>query len=167
MQVTMDALNAKQITALIVRAAPCCRWKTDICLHSTKDACNEDLRDKILGYGTAHQQLPRSPTIKILQTLGNFPGSRGEVLPSPRVWRGHQRLSTRDWNLELHSNSAVTGGQVTHTHVGDMLVTCWQHVASTAKCRHFWPTSPCCGYTKLIPSQYFCVGDCQHSPLSS
>ena len=78
------------------------------CLHSPKDACYEDLRDKILGCGTGHQQLPRSPTTEIRQTLGNFPGSRGEVLPSPRVWRGHQQLSTRDWNLELHSNSAVT-----------------------------------------------------------
>jgi hypothetical protein len=33
-----------------------------------------------------------------------------------------------------------------------------------AKCRHFWPTSPCRGDTKPILTQYFCVGDCRHSP---
>ncbi len=48
-----------------------------------------------------------------------------------------------------------------------MLATCWQHVAPTAKCQHFWPTSPCRGDTKLIPTQYFRVRDRQHSPLSS
>ena len=44
----------------------------------------------------------------------------------------------------------------------EMLATCWQHVAPTAKCWHFWPTSPCHGNTKPISTQYFCVGDCQH-----
>jgi hypothetical protein len=44
------------------------------------------------------------------------------------------------------------------------LPTCWRHVGLTAKCRHFWPTSPCRGDTKPIPTQYFCVGDCRHSP---
>ncbi len=42
--------------------------------------------------------------------------------------------------------------------------TCRQHVGPTAKCRHFWLTSPCRGDTKPIPTQYFCVGDCRHSP---
>ncbi len=44
------------------------------------------------------------------------------------------------------------------------LLTCWRHVGPTAECRHFWPASPCRGDTKPIPTQYFCVEDCQHSP---
>ena len=31
-------------SALIVRAVPCRRWKTGICLHFTEDACNDDLK---------------------------------------------------------------------------------------------------------------------------
>ena len=48
-----------------------------------------------------------------------------------------------------------------------MSPTCWRHIRPTAKCRHFWPTWLCCANTKLIPTQYFCVGDGRHLPLSS
>ena len=41
---------------------------------------------------------------------------------------------------------------------------CWQHVARTAKCLHIWPTCPCRGDTKLIPTHLLCVGVCQHLP---
>jgi hypothetical protein len=44
------------------------------------------------------------------------------------------------------------------------LPTCRQHVGLTVKCQHFWLTSPCRCNTKPTPTQYFCVGDCQHSP---
>jgi hypothetical protein len=37
----------------------------DISLHSPKDTCNEDLMAKLLGCGTAYQQLPWSPTSEI------------------------------------------------------------------------------------------------------
>jgi hypothetical protein len=44
-------------------------------------------------------------------------GSRGVVLPSPRVWKGCQWLSTREWYLMHNSNPSITGGQKhTHTH---------------------------------------------------
>ena len=72
-------------------------------------------RDKLLGCETAHQKLPRSPRSEILQTRWKLPGSRGEVLLSPRVWRELHHLSTRDWYLKPYSNSDVTGGQ-DHTH---------------------------------------------------
>ena len=42
-------------------------------------------------------------------------GSEGGVLLRPRVWRGRHRVSTRDQNLMLYSNSSLTGGQKTHT----------------------------------------------------
>ncbi len=42
-------------------------------------------------------------------------GSRGVVLLSPRVWKGCQRLGTRDWYLMHYSNPSVTKGQK-HTH---------------------------------------------------
>jgi hypothetical protein len=41
---------------------------------------------------------------------------------------------------------------------------CRQHVGPTAKCRHIWRAWSCRGNTKWIPTQHFCVGDCQHSP---
>ncbi len=45
-------------------------------------------------------------------------GYRGVVLLSPRVWKGCQRLGTRDWYLMHYSNPSVTGGQKhTHTHL--------------------------------------------------
>ena len=47
----------------------------------------------------------------------NFSSSRGGVLQRPRGWRGCQRLSTRDWYLKPYSNSAVTRGQNSHTHL--------------------------------------------------
>ncbi len=52
-------------------------------------------------------------------------GSRGVVLLSPRVWKGHQQLGTRDWYLMHYSNPSVTGGQKhthTHTHWQQMIV---------------------------------------------
>jgi hypothetical protein len=42
-------------------------------------------------------------------------GSRRVVLLSPRVWRGCQRVGTRDWYLMHYSTPSVTGGQK-HTH---------------------------------------------------
>jgi hypothetical protein len=42
-------------------------------------------------------------------------GSRGEVLLSPRVWKGCQWVGTRDWYLTHYSNPPVTRGQK-HTH---------------------------------------------------
>jgi hypothetical protein len=43
--------------------------------------------------------------------------------------------------------------------------TCRQHVGPPAKCRQFWPTRPCRADTKLIPTQYFRVGDGWHLSL--
>ncbi len=42
-------------------------------------------------------------------------GSRRVVLLSPRVWKGCQRVGTRDWYLMHYSTPSVTGGQK-HTH---------------------------------------------------
>ncbi len=42
-------------------------------------------------------------------------GSRIVVLLSPRVWKGCQRLGTKNWYLMHYSNPSVTGGQK-HTH---------------------------------------------------
>ena len=82
-------------------------------------------RGKCLGCGATYQQLPRSPTSEILRIcwklLQKVPrnttggGTGGGVLPSLRVWRGRQGVSTRDWNLMPYSNSPLTGGQNTHT----------------------------------------------------
>jgi hypothetical protein len=51
----------------------------------------------------------------------HYRGGTGEgVLPSLRVWRGRQGVSTRDRNLMLDSNSPLTGGQNTHTHTQEL-----------------------------------------------
>jgi hypothetical protein len=42
-------------------------------------------------------------------------GSRGEVLLSPRVWKGCQRMGTRDWSLVNYSSPSVIRDQK-HTH---------------------------------------------------
>jgi hypothetical protein len=91
-------------------------------LHLFRDIC-DDVVGKRLGCGTAYQHLPRSPYIQdttaLLETSLASPqgGSGGGVLLRPREWRGRHRVSTRDWNLMLNSNSSLTGGQKhTHTH---------------------------------------------------
>ncbi len=78
-------------------------------------------RDKFLGCGVAQQQLPRSPTSEIHESVGNHSskpprGSRAVVLLGSRVWRGHH------WGGGLVLVSAcltvsplITGGQA-HTH---------------------------------------------------
>jgi hypothetical protein len=76
------------------------------------------------------------------------------------------------WQQHVHmtiKQRSQGGGElaVATTSWLGMTATCRQHVAPTAKCWHFWLTSPCRGNTKPIPTQYFCVGDCRHSPLSS
>ncbi len=80
-------------------------------------------RDKSLGCGVAHQQLPRSSTSKIHKLVGNPSckpprGPRRVVLLGSRVWR------ERHWGGRLVLVSAcltvsplITGGQAyTHTH---------------------------------------------------
>ena len=47
MRVTTIAQTPSQNSALIVQAVPCQRWITDICLHSTWGACNEDLKEQV------------------------------------------------------------------------------------------------------------------------
>ncbi len=56
---------------------------------------------------------------RLVGTFSSKPpgGSRGVVLLSPRIWKGCQRLGTRDWYLMHFSNPSVTEGQKhTHTH---------------------------------------------------
>ena len=95
-------------------------------LHLFRDIC-DDVVGKRLGCGTAYQQLPRSPYIQdttaSLETSLASPqgGSVGGVLLRPRVWRGRHRVTTRDWNLMLNSNSSLTQGRK-HTQVANLCI---------------------------------------------
>ena len=71
-----------------------------------------------------------------------------------------------NWLMEQNLMFSMVVPMMKQTWLGK-LPTCRRHVAATARCWHIWPACPCHGNTKLIPTQYFCVGDCQHSPLSS
>ena len=107
-------------------------------LHLFRDIC-DDVVGKRLGCGTAYQQLPRSPYIQdttaSLETSLASPqgGSGGGVLLRPRLWRGLHRVSTRDWNLMLNSNSSLTGGQ-NHTHTILLLSTTTTTTSSYPHC---------------------------------
>jgi hypothetical protein len=71
-------------------------------------------------------------------------GSRRREHPrgnDKRRWSGRFNAGSRRWETWL-----------------GMFTTCRQHFAPIAKCRHFWPTSPCRGNTKLIMTQYFLSG---------
>ncbi len=93
-------------------------------------------RDKFLACGISQQQLPRSPTSKIHESIGNRSskpprGSRAVVLLGSRVWRGSH------WGGELVLVSAcstvsplITGGQA-HTH--DIMQTQITHLIQFVK----------------------------------
>ncbi len=79
-----------------------------------------------------------------------------KIALSPRLFLSVFSITTHQIQSNAHWSSWL-----------GMLLTCWRHAAPTAKCWHFWPTSPCRGDTKLILTQYLYVGDCRHSPLSN
>jgi hypothetical protein len=78
-------------------------------------------------------------------------GSRRVVLLSPRVWKGCQRVRTRDWYLMHYSTPSVTGGQK-HTHT---------HTAIAAPATKRWTHPPACRH----PQPYASLSSRSKMPL--
>jgi hypothetical protein len=110
----------------------------------------------------AYVQLPMQIYAPPPYRISNSSTSRGvEVMVAEAVAVEAIPNMAMPWRRTRHLNAH-------HVYHGrpwlGKLPTYRQHVGPTAKCWHFWPTSPCRGDTKPIPTQYFCVGDCRHSP---
>ena len=106
-------------SALIVRAIQYRRRKTDICLHFTQDACNEDLMGtSFLGCGNCPPAAATESYIRDTkdsletslaaeETYYWVLGYGGDII----------KLSTRDWYLEPYSSSACNRRTWAHTHL--------------------------------------------------
>jgi hypothetical protein len=82
-------------------------------LHFFRDAC-DDVVGKCLGCGTAHQQLPRSPTSEILQPRWKLLSQAPPGDPEEEYYRdlGYGgdiiEVNTRYWYLMSNSNSPLS-----------------------------------------------------------
>jgi hypothetical protein len=95
---------------------------------------------------------------------GSGSGGRSGTLHASYCNMSQSREHDGDKDKDSNISSLLSpGNDFIPTWVGK-LATCRQQVGPTAKCRHIRPTCPCRGDTNLIPTQHFCVSDCQHSP---
>ncbi len=108
-------------STLVVQAVPCQQEKL-----LSKIPAMKTWRDKFLGCDFAYQQLPQSPITKIHGLIGNPSckppgGSRGLILQSPKVLRGHHWGGLQWLKLHFNSTPTRTGDKHTHTsgpHIG-------------------------------------------------
>jgi hypothetical protein len=101
-----DCLTDELMPTPLRHTVPCQGWRTDTCLHFFQDGCNDvmgkELRlwscppaavtESYIQDTTGVLELPTSSYHGILYPRCKPPGgSRGELLLSPRVWKGCQQ----------------------------------------------------------------------------
>jgi hypothetical protein len=91
-----DCLTDKLTSPPYIIAVLCQGWRTDTCLHFFQDACNDVIGKEFRLWScppaAAMESYIQDIYYGLVGTISCKPpgGSRGEVLLSPRVWKGCQ-----------------------------------------------------------------------------